>query len=389
MKKINLLVPLALAFTASSQAALIKTSDLNKYCAYEKSQRQTVIYLDQNSIAQNDKDWFRDIINKLDYLPSERLSIVKINENSRVEELFSGCYPKISNATYKKLNDERGFLDADPKKVLADDQQFFRSRLFGAFSKVMEKSQHSTQPTFDLKSLPKKSVVEALYYDASRMDLSKGLSRMIIYSDMLENSSLYSPGGDTIKSAIAASNRFPVSYSNADVYAYGVGTTTTGENDRSLEVFWKNYFNLASANLESFQQQLPSKTPAVKLDVHSYKGVMDLDGRNIALSLRLSKLQGKESGNLGSSFFAIKDDLYPLKGTFSCKGKKCKIYAELAFTAPTETFSFQKDDVLTLVGAFDGKLKGVIGSEDDTTTTETGDKFQYNVIFDADSTLTF
>ena len=390
MKKINLLASvIALGFAASSQATLIKTADLNKYCNYEKSQRQTIIYLDENAIGKNDRDWFRDIINKLDYLPSEKLSIVQINDSSRVEELFSSCYPKISEATYQKLLKNKGFLDADPKKVLADDQKLFKGRIFGAFSKVMEASEHTTKPNFDPQSLPKKSIVEALYYDASRTELNNGLSRVIIYSDMLENSTAYSANKEPIPAAVATAERFPVSYSNADVYAYGVGTTTKGADDRSLEVFWKNYFNLAGANLVSFQQQLPPKSKAVKSDVRSYKGVMDLDGRNIALSLRLSKKQGQTSGTLTSSFFAIKDDLYPLKGTFTCKNNQCKINAELAFTAPTETFSFQKDDVLALSGSFDGKLKGFIGSEDDTITTETGDKFQYNVIFAADSTLTF
>lgn len=390
MNKTNLLVSIiALGFVASSQAALIKTADLNKYCNYEKSQRQTIIYLDQNSIGQNDKDWFRDIINKLDYLPSEKLSIVQINDASRVKELFSSCYPKISEVTYQKLLENKGFLDADPKKVLADDQKLFKGRMFGAFSKVMEASEHVSRPSFDTQSLPKKSIVEALYYDASRTELSNGLSRVIIYSDMLENSAAYSASQKPIQAAVKTAERFPVSYSNADIYAYGVGTTTKGTDDRSLEVFWKNYFNLAGANLVSFQQQLPPKSKATKFDVHSYKGVMDLDGRNIALSLRLSKKKGQNNGTLSSSFFAIKNDLYPIKGTFSCKNSQCKINAELVFTAPTETFSFQKDDVLALHGAFDGKLKGFIGSEDDTTTTETGDKFQYNVIFDADSTLTF
>ncbi|MDP2488239.1 hypothetical protein [Vibrio splendidus] len=390
MKKINLLASLLmLSFAGTSQGALIKTADLNKYCNYEKSQRQTIVYLDQNSIGKNDRDWFRDIINKLDYLPSEKLSIVQINDASRVEELFSSCYPKISDATYKKLLENKGFLDADPKKVLADDQKLFKGRIFGAFSKVMESSEHATKPNFDSQSLPKKSIVEALYYDASRTELVNGLSRVIIYSDMLENSTTYSSNKKPIPAAVATAERFPVSYSNASIYAYGVGTTTKGTDGRSLEVFWKNYFNLAGANLVSFQQQLPPKSNAIRSDVRSYKGVMDLDGRNIALSLRLSKKQGQSSGTLTSSFFAIKDDLYPLKGTFSCKNNQCKISAKLAFTAPIETFSFQKDDVLALTGSFDGKLKGIIGSEDDTTTTETGDKFQYNVIFDADSTLTF
>lgn len=390
MKNINLLSSLfTIGFAASSQAALIKTADLNKYCNYEKPQRQTIIYLDQNSIGKTDKDWFRDIINKLDYLPSEKLSIVQINDASRGKELFSSCYPKISEATYQKLLEKKGFLDADPKKILADDQKLFRGRLLSAFSKVMEASEHTTKPSFDSQSLPKKSIIEALYYDASRTELTNGISRVIIYSDMLENSAAYSENMEPVQAAISTSERFPVSYSNAEVYAYGVGTTTKGTNDRPLEIFWKNYFNLAGANLVSFQQQLPPKVKATKTDVRSYKGVMDLDGRNIALSLRLTKVQGQDNGTLASSFFAIKDDLYPLKGTFSCKNNQCKINAELAFTAPTETFSFQKEDVLVLTGSFDGKLKGFIGSEDDTTTTETGDKFQYNVIFDADSALTF
>ncbi|MEZ8106609.1 hypothetical protein [Vibrio cortegadensis] len=390
MKKTNLLTSIiALGFAASSQASLLKTADLNKYCNYEKSQRQTIIYLDQNSIGKNDKDWFRDIINKLDYLPSEKISIVQINDASRVEELFSSCYPKISEVTYKKLLKNKGFLDADPKKVLADDQKLFKGRMFGAFSKVMEASEHATKPSFNSQSIPKKSIVEALYYDASRTELTNGISRVIIYSDMLENSTAYSASKKPIEAAVNTSERFPVSYSNAEIYAYGVGTTTKGTDDRSLEIFWKNYFNLAGANLVSFQQQLPSKSKSTKLDIHSYKGVMDLEGRNIALSLRLSKAQEQNNGSLSNSFFAIKDDLYPLKGTFSCQNNQCKISAELAFSAPTETFSFQKDDVLALTGSFDGTLKGFIGSEDDTTTTETGDKFQYNVIFDADSTLTF
>jgi len=390
MKKLTTTLSfMALFLTATTvNAALIKTADLKKYCTYETSPRQTVIYLDQTIIGSKDRDWFKDLINKIDYLPSERLTIAKINEQSRVEDLYTGCYPKVSAKTMKHLMDKKGLFDADPKAVLKDDQKAFRSAMLRAFSDPVKNAKTAQVPSYSVKELPPKALVEALYYDASRTELVNGVPRIFIFSDMAEQSKHYRGQGDAVVAAKKASKRFPVSFNNATIYAYGVSSTfDNSDYTENYLKFWKQFFNASHANLVSFQQQLPSKERAIPFTPISYKGVMKFNGRDIATNIRLEIPVGMTSGNLNNAYFAIKDKMFPLKGHFECSGLKCNI--QTTITYPDSSTTFKKGDVVNLEGSIMGKMTGTVGSIDESTTTETGGKFEYSLVFKASKQLTF
>lgn len=390
MKKITtVLSVMALYLTASTvNAALIKTADLGKYCAYEVSPRQTIIYLDQSIIGSKDKDWYRDLISKIDYLPSERLTIAKINDQSRVEELYTGCYPAVSAKTMKRLMDNKGIFDTNPNAVLKDDQKAFRSAMFRAFGDPVKNAKTEQIPRFNVKELPSKNLVEALYYDASRTELVNGVPRIFIFSDMAEQSKHYKGQGDGIIAAKKASERFPVSFNNATINAYGVSSTfDNSDYTESYLKFWKAFFNASNADLISYQRQLPSKERAVPFTPISYKGVMNFNDRDIAVNIRLEIPVGVTSGSLNNAYFAMQDDMFPLKGHFECSGKKCSI--QTTITYPDSSSTFKRGDVINLKGALLGNMTGTIGSIDDSTTTDTGEKFEYSLVFKANKQLTF
>ena len=89
---------------------LLRTTNLDKYCQNDPGDRQTVIYLDQNIIASKDPNWYKDLINKVEYRPGEKVQFVNINSGgSTVELIWETCHPSVSPERLKKMKASEGF----------------------------------------------------------------------------------------------------------------------------------------------------------------------------------------------------------------------------------------------------------------------------------------
>jgi len=363
---------------------------LKAYCDVP-SPRQTIIYLDQSVIAKNDPDWYRDIQNKIKFLPSERIHFAMITaQDSRIKEIWSVCHPSMSPEAYKKAKKNQSIWKKGVDKALKDTQKFYNKYVLNALSAPLATSPLTEKPSYN-GNFPAKSLVEAIYYDSSRYNLSNGVTRVILFSDMVENSKLVSAQKltspeDSKILARKAAKRFPLDLKNTEFYVYGVGYThKDSELDRNLETFWRYWLNNSGAHLKSFHAQLNIANSDEIFEAVSFTGVMkQLDGSKAAAQLRIGY---GVNGNLLNSWFGIRDIRYPISGIYQCKGGKCNIDAKIAFGDEAANM-FQAKDALKLNGTRN-MLSGTIGAVDDLTRTSDGKAFSMKVVFEQDSKLRF
>jgi hypothetical protein len=392
LSKILLGAAIISQFLAPANAGLFKSAGggLKAFCDVP-SPRQTIIYLDQSVIAKKDPDWYRDIQNKIKFLPSERIHFAMINaEDSRIKEIWSVCHPSMSQESYAKAKKAQSMWKKGVDKELKDTQKFYNKYVLNALSAPLATTPLTDKPSYK-GNFPAKSLVEAIYYDSSRYNLSNGVTRVILFSDMVENSGLVSPQklSSPEQSKILArqvAKRFPLDLKNTEFYVYGVGYThKNSELNRNLETFWSYWLNNSGAQLKSYHAQLNIANSDEMFKPISYTGVMkQLDGSKAAAQLRIGY---GVNGNLLNSWFGIRDIRYPITGIYTCKGDKCNIDAKIAFGDEVANM-FNAKDALKLNGSRK-MLKGTIGAVDDLTRTSDGKAFSMQVVFEQDSKLRF
>lgn len=366
-------------------------SILESFCEYETN-RQTIIYVDQSVVSVSDEDWFRDILNRITYTPAERVSVRIISDsNSRSTEVWSACHPSLTSEQYSSARQRDNVFRRGIDRQLQDASSAFNNFKMTALSYALLNNTRSETPAYTLNTFPKKSIVEALYYDSSSFRLNGMTSRIIIFSNMVENSELFSPsshssdGFDPYALARSASSRFPVNFNNSEVYVYGVGYThNIGTLDRSLRKFWGMWMLKSNAYLSSFDRQLHLPEYTKPISTFSYRGVLrQIDGPSVASRLRLSYTT---DGTLTNSWLGVSEMRFPLKGQKICNGDSCIITAEIVYADENNNF-LRAGDILKLSGTT--KLTGHVGSEDELQITPDGNKFELPVLFEVDSSLSF
>ena len=364
---------------------------LQSFCN-EPSPRQTLLYLDQGIIGKTDTDWYRDLQNKLKFLPSERIKVMMFSsEDSRVKDIWSTCYPSYTAKVYQEKKDNAGPFSAGPDKLLKEAGKLYNNLFIKALAVPVEKTVLPEKPHYEVGEFPKKSILEAIYYDSGRFDLDNGTTRVVVFSDMVENSSHAAPDSlqdiENAKTlAREAADRYPLDLNNAQFYVYGVGYSHKSSIlNRQLKTFWSYWLNRSGAYLQSFETQLNMPKREVGFDPVSYVGALEqLNGVKIATNLRLGF---SENGKLANSWIGIRNMRFPIDGSYNRKGSKYSLKAKVVF-GDEDYQLFLEDDVLLIAGSMD-ELKGTIGAEDDSTRTPDGKKFSLKVAFDRDAQLQF
>ena len=374
-------------FGANSAQAIVNTNDLKRYCGQEEVQRQTVLYLDQGIIAKTDTVWYRDIVNKLKFLPGEKLQVITVKDGgSEVELAWEACYPGYTPTKYAEMKEKGGFSRlflGDVDDQIKKDLTFFNNNFKRALAHPLAATRHEQKPRFSAATFPNKKLVEALYYDAKRLDLENGISRVIIFSDMIEKSQLVAHQElDPQAAATIAAERFPMFLNYSSFYIYGINYTHgESELNTQMERFWRTYLLQSGANIEHYGSQLVLPRTNELFAVNSYSGFLtQSDGRKVAAKLRLGYYP---DGELVHSVLTVGDEFMPITGSQQVSGKNVELRANIT----NSTFSgFKKKDVLTLSGN-QNKLSGQVGAPDDRTVDEKGAAYLFDVNFDKDNNL--
>jgi hypothetical protein len=379
MLKKLLVTTLSLLPLIVSADGLLRTSNLDKYCQIEPGDRQTVIYLDQNIIAAKDPNWYKDILNKVEYRPGEKIQFVNINNGgSTVELIWDTCHPSITPERMKKLKENEGFgalFTGGVTDNLVNDQKFFKKQVLKALSHPLQKTRHESAPSYNANSFPQKKLVEAIYYDAKRLDVDDVFSRVIVFSDMIENSELFNlKSFDSMKAATAVNKRFPMFLNYTSFQIYGINYTNNETKiNENIRDFWSQYLLMSGAYVEQYGAQLAVEEDTQNWEFHKYKGYVTVGNTKGAAAFRM--VIG-DDGKIRHGWLEIADMYLPMSGEVKCSGQNCVIDGQVM--ASSNKAAFRMKDVLRLKGTLK-QLNGSVGGKDESVIDAQGNIYQHPI----------
>ena len=359
---------------------LLRTSNLEKYCQVSPGDRQTVIYLDQNIIAAKDPNWYKDLLNKVEYRPGEKIQLVNINNGgSTVELIWDTCHPSLSQERLERIQEKEGFSSLFTGGVadnLENDKKFFKKQFLKALSHPLQDTRHETPPSYSAASFPQKKLVEAIYYDAKRIHIDDVFSRVIVFSDMVENSELFElQDFDPLDAAVAVAKRYPMFLHFASFQIYGINyTNSETQINENIRDFWRQYLLLSGAYVEQYGAQLAVEEDTQNWSFHKYKGYISVAGVKGAAAFRM--VIGDE-GKIRHGWLEIADMYLPMSGEIKCSGQNCSLDAEVL--SSVNKAAFRKKDVLRLKGTL-MNFKGKVGGKDEAVIDEQGNIYQHPIL---------
>jgi hypothetical protein len=260
---------------------------------------------------------------------------------------------------------------------LKKDLKFFEQQTINALSHPLQKTKHEMPPSFDKNSFPRKSLIEAFYYDSKRLNVDDVFSRVIIFSDMIENSDLLALGSmSPLEDAVKVAKRFPMFLNFASFQIYGINYTNTETKiNEDLRDFWKQYLLLSGAYVEQYGAQLAVSEDTDRWDFYKYKGHVTASNVKGAASFRM--VIG-DDGKIRHGWLEMVNYYLPLSGEVSCNGQNCTVDAQIV--ASVNLDSFKPKDVLKLKGNM-SKFNGIVGGKDESVIDDQGKIYQLPVSF--------
>jgi|GEM_PF-3792240 len=328
--KFVLIAGVALILASSNTWALGGAGELNisHYCD-KKSPRQTLIYIDDKSLVKGETQWALQLINKMmvNLMPSEPVTIVKLaTETGAAQERWKACYPDMTVAEIDRYKQSAGIVEkltsSDPTKDIKKQQGVFKQQMATALEKLMLENSH--EAIADQSVLEKKQLVRAFENDIARFDARSGAIRVIVFSDMLENSELINGLSAKPSEAKALADARKLNFQNAIFHVFGAGKT--GGNTDSLKAFWEALIEGGTGSLADLGTELilNSKAP------DSFK-IYDVEIELTKEDVRRGKLRLiiDNEGKLQESIISIGTKNHSLldDGEFICQQENCTLQA--------------------------------------------------------------
>lgn len=281
-----------------------------KYCTnISDNQRSTVIYLDLSNTSY--KKFATNLLSELNnnFLPHERVRILTINPSEvTIKEVFNSCAPKLTIKEIKKVKSEgslKYMLGGNPIEMAKEDYSFFMAELKNTLIRVYKSS---------IDDVSKKELIEMLYSESSTFE-EKPMQRVIIFSDMIQNSEFLKNSSildNKIDKKVLDEYKVNFNYSELFIYTGKKRFSITKHN--SLMNFWKSYIEQNKGFVSYFNDNL--KLAKYKYQISkTYEGQLELNGKKYESKLYLNFTENKKTTN---SWFIINEiDSIPIKGTVS------------------------------------------------------------------------
>lgn len=330
------------------------------------SPRQTLIYIDEKILVKEQTQWAKDLIAKLsgNLMPSEPVTLVKLAaETGAAQQLWQGCYPEYSSEQRAQIANKHsgiiaGVFTSNPIDALPQQKAIFQNQIGGALGQLLQQSGRDLSAVqVNPSSLPSKQIMLALANDAPRFDPTHGVIRVIIYSDMLENSGLGSSLTSNPATAASAATERALNFKNAVFYIYGAGSTLSPQDvsaGMKMKSYWETFFNSATGHLAGFGPNL-NVMSNIPETLKTYDIAITVEPNNI----RLGKIQFfiNHEGSVQDSFIAVAGKHHSMleDGSFTCQGDSCTFSARV----PSPVITTQGGAEIKLIGAIDS-LKGTI-----------------------------
>ncbi len=304
--------------------SLLGPSHLDRRYCHLPTFRQTIVYIDDSIIVNGSTSWAQELNSKLraSLMPGERVTIVRLSPVSGTSrEIWSGCWPNLTAS--ERSNHQQSWLTSITSGSLAsqlrDQQGLFTRDINRALTSIYVKA-HRLQPHTRIQGAdaPKKRIIEALASDAARYSQSDKTNRVIVYSDLAQNSSIASVFSGAPSSAVDFGRKLGVYFPNTLFYSYGVGGDISGAPDflSSAHHLWRRILASMSAALASLGSTLavPNRIP---VQAYHYDLKMDRQGQTLYGKMWLLT---DGDGHLVDSWLSV-SQLWtvPISGTFVCR----------------------------------------------------------------------
>lgn len=366
---------------APALAQIVVTADLEEVCAQPPvTHRRTVAYVDLTAIDPDELEWGLTILNRLELAPREWLTVLAVNAiDYSVREVFSLCYPVLTEAEIEALEAERSFLDGlfafDPEQQQRENLEMFDSRLRLAMDNIREQA-----IALD-RSAPRRNIIGALAFDKNRFDDKRSTTRAVIFTDGRVVEEGVDPTRPAAGAAAALAAKYPANFGGADILMFGItaeGATAGAEAMRGL---FEGYFLANWGLLRSFSFALPEQADTPLLEPDRFVGTFDGGGVSGEAILAFTR---DAEGRLAAgwlTFATAKGPLnVPIEGDFQCKDDACGLTGHVTHDVPpgAEEPFFRKGDKVALKGTAAG-LKGTLEAAVPETFVGIGETVVYKV----------
>lgn len=357
-----LIIATLIASVGDGISQIYNTPNIDQLCrsAPALTSRKTVVYVDIASVRKGNPQWGLTILNKLELVSRESLTVVSVNPTTfEAKEEFDTCYPKLSESEIAEARKSRSILDKlfslDPADQQRENLQTFTARLGNALNRIEGDSEK-------YKEGGRRNILGAISVDKNRYSDRAAFYRIIIYTDGI----IKEPTADDKKpeTTQTSADKYLASFSGAEVAVFGIDSQDA--TIQSKEKIFTAFFLKSWALLRSFSPSLPQQEnfvfpPAMRMD-----GTFDGGGTQGSLRLALFSAKQADVANGWLAFNVGRETLYvPFRGEYRCEGENCRLSAVCSESVPphTPTPYFRKGDKILLSGKAGRSLEGSLQAD--------------------------
>jgi hypothetical protein len=344
-----------------AQSQIIATPNIDKVCksAPTLTHRRTVVYVDLASIHESRTEWGLTILNRLELAPRETLVLLAVNPSTfEISEVFDSCYPVFTSSEIDEARKSRSAWDKlttlDPTDQQRENLQTFDSRLRNALDKIVAQAAKFKETT-------RRDILGALAFDKNRFSDPRAFYRLILYTDGI----IKEPGIGVadLNSVSALTEKYPASFSGAEIAVFGIGGGAQDASFQSTEQVFGAFLLKSWARLKSFSSSLPQQQNFLFPETKRMDGTFE--GGGTQGTVKLAVFAAKQ-GNIADGWLAFnvaRETLYvPFQGDFQCEGEACTLSASCTESVPPESPNpyIRKGDRVRLSGKTQRSLEGSI-----------------------------
>ncbi len=366
---------------APALSQIVVTADLDEVCGQPPlTHRRTIAYLDLAAIDPDQLEWGLTILNRLELAPREWLTVLAVNSiDYSVSEVFSLCYPTLTEEEIAALREDRSFWDQltelDPEQQQRENLEMFDSRLRQAMDSIREQA-----IALD-RNAPRRNIIGALAFDKNRFDDKRSTTRAVIFTDGRIVEDGIDPTRPPAGVAAALAAKYPANFGGADILMFGITAEAAAAGAEAMRGLFEGYFLANWGLLRSFSFALPEQTDTPLLAPDRYVGAFDGGGVSGEAILAFSR---DAEGRLTTGWLTFatgKGPLnVPIEGDFRCKDDACGLAGHVTHDVPlgAEEPFFRKGDKVALKGTAAG-LKGTLEAAVPETFVGIGETVVYKV----------
>ncbi|MDD2861069.1 MAG: hypothetical protein PHI71_08395 [Acidiphilium sp.] len=339
---------------------LFGTTGLDQSFCKDKTFRQTVVYVDADSVQKGDTSWATNLENKLraTLTPGERVTVVELlPDHGTSSKLWSACWPNYTATQRAKLAKENFFFSSNPLNNLEKQQGFFFNGFGAAITQVFlreEKGHKNDRST--VNGAPKEELLESLASDGARFSQTDETIRVIVYSNAAQNSALGSVYDARTSPMPDFGKELGTYFRHSIFYFFGVHSTKPNDPNYLAEshAFWSQALATMSSTVAGFGSDLSvaNEVPVVEKRFH-----VSLDRNNLELSGLLNVMTDADGDLIDSWLGITRLGFVSITGSYKCDDGTCVLHAStnqgLVTTSNTEKLSMK--------GTLTKGLSGTIG----------------------------